>query len=115
MWADFTAVVGGLVPKNRRWQFVVLLVALAIAGAYLLDWTGWLLSWIGTAFKLLSGAVLMWWVDRHVQGRDLSVIAEQYPGDDPASKAARARAVGSAAVGRAIMVAAGALGMAIGT
>lgn len=87
--------------RHRRWLAVVIACAvLAITAWTALDWSGYVQTWIGSLARAASGGALGWAVSRYVVGLDLSTIAEDR------------RPV--AALSQAILIAAGAIAVAVG-
>lgn len=87
--------------RHRRWLAVVgLCAALAIIAWVALDWAGYVQTWVGSLARAASGGALGWAVSRYVVGLDLSTIAEDR------------RPV--AALSQAILIAAGAIAVAVG-
>lgn len=95
---------------GRAWWWLVL-VALGMVGcATYIGGSDYLLSWGGTGFRAISGAVLGYFVVRFLLRIDISAIADKYaPGS-----VAQADAAGKAVIGSCIVVAAAILAMATG-
>lgn len=90
-----------LATRRNRWLAVVgLCAALALVAWVALDWAGYVQTWVGSLARAASGGALGWAVSRYVVGLDLSTIAEDR------------RPV--AALSQAILIAAGAIAVAVG-
>jgi hypothetical protein len=66
---------------SPRWKWLLLfLVTLAgaLCALHFLGFTGWVLSWVGAAFKAASGGAIGYFVGRFVCGIDLSEIEPAY-------------------------------------
>lgn len=94
----------------RAWWWLVVTAIGMIGCAKYIGGTDYLLSWGGTGFRAVSGAVLGYLVIRFLLRIDVSAIAEKYP----YGSQAQADAAGKAVVGTCIVVAAAILAMANG-
>lgn len=91
------------ISKSKyRWVLIAAICLFAMAVAWnRMQWADYVLSWGGAMFRALSGAAVFWFLSRYVAKLDLSAIPEDR------------RAM--AGVSQAILVAGGAIAVAVGT
>ena len=67
----------------RMKKAIALLVLCLLMGAmawYVMNWSGWVQGWVGTHFKLITGALMGWAFDRYFLCNDLDELpAEARP------------------------------------